>query len=456
MQGIKQLAISSVITLIAGAISYLILSKYISIEHFAVYSLAIGVTKLFSYLIDSGIKISIIRSKDERLAKKIKTTIILYQIMMIIMVLLAYIFNNIYELGDEFTFIIFYVMPFALTMPLISVYTGYNEKNKKFGKVAKAESISNVIEYVLPIYFIIEIGFSSYVIVPFVWISRIARLYILENRSFTKELVHAKWNIKKVKQSKAFAKEVGVYQLSSILSSIRDNLQFIIIMPIIGLASAGYYSWAMQMVGLASQIIINPINRVILPSLAGEKNKGQNQIIKEKMIVLSLRVILPIIIPINIYANFIDATLYENKWEISLILIPYIAFRMIAGAIIGPVFNYFLNTSTHMEVLKFNLVWTLSEIIVAFIITSVYGFVGLAIAYAVTPYLIICYLYKLNGINIFRWIKLVINDTIILINIFIFLMVHLINSKMEINIWVLAIISFTMTAIGIIKYKKEK
>lgn len=175
----------------------------------------------------------------------------------------------------------------------------------------------------------------------------------------------------------------GLYQLGGLTSLLRDNIAPLLAGPLFGVAAVGYLKWAERTAYLASQVFTQIATRVSFPSLSRlQENPPEVGRAVEKMLRYLMLATVPALAVTAALIPWIIGLVFTSKWQPATVAFYLLTLRMVGGNITTPligVLNALGRVATSLCILS---VWTVTDWGLALGLTRLWGFNGVAAAYA--------------------------------------------------------------------------
>jgi O-antigen/teichoic acid export membrane protein len=173
------------------------------------------------------------------------------------------------------------------------------------------------------------------------------------------------------------------FQVATAISMVRDNLHYLLVAPVFGVGWAGYYSWALQLATVSSQVFVQTASRVALPFLRGEGHAGEKwdtALVQVKWLAIFT---LPLVAFIYHIADATNRLLFADKWTVALPLVLAFSARMVPGIVTTALSYFVLAQRGSASFAKCNFWWTCAEVGAGVILLAAVGPTGLAWSYSV-------------------------------------------------------------------------
>jgi len=187
----------------------------------------------------------------------------------------------------------------------------------------------------------------------------------------------------------------GAFQLSTLTSVVRDNLNSILGGPFFGPTAVGLLSWAYRLASYGSQTYVGICANVSFPSLSRLRSDPQvfDAALTKMLRYVNLATFLSLSVVVALASEVVHLV-FTDKWTPAIPLFYYFAVRMVACNY-TTMFDLGLKAQGHPErSLKIVSAWTAWEIGLAAVGALMFGYAGIAISSAVGAWLAAAWLYR--------------------------------------------------------------
>jgi O-antigen/teichoic acid export membrane protein len=388
-RGIAGLFISNIIAFLVTGISYIIYSRALTPSEFGIYSIALLIGNFGTLVLDGGLKNTIIKLQDELKSEEEEVLLFLMAstsviaIFILILIYVFLLFTNSDSISD-YQFLSLFGGIYWLSYPWIAIPTAKLEHSLAYTGIATVESIGIVLERAMPALFILLFEGGIY---SFIWSLIISRVF----RVLSMNLLHRSNirvpSLEQIRSIYHLLIEGGWLQIAVIASLLRDNLHTIIVGAMFGKAWVGYYSWALQLSAISSQIFVQIAARVSIPIFARAQcfeERWKACIYQIKILTITIVPFLNIILLIIPYINH---HYFDSKWTISISLLPLLFLRMLPGLATTPLGSIVMVDRGGRAFAYAIAVWTLFETISAYLSLKFLGPMGLGYSYSIGVWL---------------------------------------------------------------------
>lgn len=380
------MTIANAVALAMAILGYFLYSKLLSPAEFGVYAGALSIAKFGGMLLDGGLKIALIKHEIPPSGGVLRALHLGSRTVSLVgLIGLSLVFASLVQFktldAETAMFFVGYAAAYFLTYPFLFIPLAQLERALQFSTVAKVEAVSISIEYALPalLWVFVDAGFWTFVVS--VWIARgfraAAVLLVSSDKLWLTRQFAPQWQ-----DSKALLSEGFALQMAVLVSMLRDSLHLLMVGPFFGKDWAGYYAWAMQLCAVTSQVFVQTAMRVALPSLRGmQTSEARWQSTLTQMVWLTICTAPPLVFLVDM-ASAANVALFDAKWGVALMILPYFVIRMLPSLGTTPMGALILADKGAKTFAIANVQWTLGEIVVAAACLYLYGPYGLAISSA--------------------------------------------------------------------------
>jgi O-antigen/teichoic acid export membrane protein len=180
----------------------------------------------------------------------------------------------------------------------------------------------------------------------------------------------------------------GLVQLSSMTYLVRDNIPVLLAGPLFGPSAVGYLNWGLRMVRQVTHVLTSAVTRVSFPSMARlQHDRGALTRIANGLLRTANLLTLPLLSAVCALAPEIVHLLYTDKWAPGLPALYLWAICLAAGNVTTPLDSLLKATDRAGASLKVMSVWTAVDWALAVPAVALFGFTGVAVAYAIGSWL---------------------------------------------------------------------
>lgn len=386
---------ANAVAMAAAFAGYLVYSDFLSPSDFGLYAAAVAIAKFGNVILDGGLKLTLVKQRVEIKGEVLKAIFIgsltaglAFSVLVAGGLWLLVLYGSL--LVEESLFLLGYVASYFLAYPVILMPLAALERQQRFVPIAWAEGLSVSVEYALPAALWLFVDESLWVFPVGALFSRVIRAAVL--LSADKAKVWRK-GVPLWRPSGLLLKEGFSLQCATLLSTLRDNMHVFLVGPLFGREWVGFYAWALQLCSVASQVFVQTAARVGLPSLVKAEGGEERWQVATVQISWVAILTLPPVIFLYFPAAVVNAAFFDGKWGVSLLLLPALAIRMLPGAATTPL-GYLLVAERDGAVFAKSIaIWTTLEFLLALLCLSMWGPMGLAVAYSFTAWVgVVCFL----------------------------------------------------------------
>jgi O-antigen/teichoic acid export membrane protein len=375
---------ANAVALATIGISYLLYSRLLTAQQFAMYSAALAVGNLATLVLDGGVKVTLIKHRSAPTPgeeRAILHLMVSFSIVLLIAVLclrgsLAHFYP---ALRRQSGFVASFTGVYLLSYPWIALATAHLERRLDYSRLAWIESAGLVLERGTPAIVLSLTGLGMY---SFVWSLALGRLVRLGALACYHRVPLGGATRESYRSALQFLHEGLWYQVGLSSSLIRDNLYLLLIGPLYGAAWVGYYAWGLQLCIVASQVFVQISARISVPIAAQTPSFSDRWRTVVRQVGLLTAITAPILAAAIIVAPAAIHQLFADKWRPALTLLPYLLLRMLPGAATAPIGALVLVERGAKVFARVVWLWTLVEVAAGATATLLLGTGGLAVSYA--------------------------------------------------------------------------
>jgi O-antigen/teichoic acid export membrane protein len=437
-RSITGLFVSNVIAFFITGLSYIIYSKTLNPPDFGLYSIALLVGNFGTLVLDGGLKNTIIKTKED--LKKEEEGVLLFLMVIISFLgisalILIYLILNLTKSSSvsDFQFLAIFGGLYWISYPWIAIPTATLERSLSYIGISAVESIGMIFERALPAFFILKMQGGIY---SFIWALLISRLFRVVSMNLLYRSTIQIPSLKQIKLVLHLLIEGGWLQLSVASALIRDNLHTILVGLIFGKAWVGFYSWALQLSAISSQVFVQIAARVSVPMFARAENfedRWKSCLYQIKILTI---IITPFLGAIIIMIPIVNNYFFEGKWSEAISLLPLFFLRMIPGLATTPIASILMVQCGGKSLAKATTLWTMFEFIAGIICLKAIGPQGLAWSYAFVVWIgLYTILFVLDRNNLVRLIMDIVNSLLRRSSLIISLIFSILILLLNRNLW---------------------
>jgi len=260
------------------------------------------------------------------------------------------------------------------------------ERAGRFGVIGRAEAASLVLEFVGPAA-LMSLGagtaaaFAASVVAARglrgVWVVRAARAMVADSAGDPTDT--------QPERAVELLREGAGVQAVTALSMLRDQMHLWLLAPWFGAAWGGQYGLAMTVCALATQVPVQTAARLSLSALRRTSPRRRWSAVHARVRRLAVAVLPPLpLLPAAL--AWADDSLWRGHWQAAVLLLPWLALRMVAGVVTTPVGSWLLVARTPWAAAHTHAAWTALEVAAAVLGLALLGPTGLAVAAALAAW----------------------------------------------------------------------
>ncbi len=369
----------------------ILLARQLAPADFGAYAIAIFFVSTATLFTDLGLMAALIQRRDPPAPPELRTVFTVRFLLAIGWILLFLgatpVLTEIFRLSDSSR----HVLPWlGLMLPLgafSSISTMQLERALSYPRVAQVEILTVVVFQVTAI----ALAYSG------------AGVWSFIGAALTSEGVRAMALFASSPWPMGFALDRSVlrasirfgapFQAGVWTSLLRDHMAALLAGPLFGPRAVGFLNWAHSVAYQASQAFTEAVGRVSFPSLSRvREDREAFGYMLEKLLRALMLLTTPMLALMVGLIPWIVAVIYTEKWAPAIPAFYGFAVRMLGGAITTPLVAALNALGRPHRSLRILLLWTASDWGAALLLTSLYGFTGVAIAYGVSVWVPVVWL----------------------------------------------------------------
>lgn len=391
-------------TILAKALFFIrtiVLARLLSPQDFGIISLSIVLIQGLGSITSIGMEKIIIQKKNlnqELIGNAWTINILRGLILTILTFALSPIYGSI--INEPQTIIVLKIIAFIPFLEgLINPISFLAEREIQFRRISYYETLSTFLEVVSVIFLAIILLDVRALAIGMVLgnVLKVALSYL-----FFKASIFPRFNKKYLFELLSVAKHFIIISVGSVLMIQGDKL---IIGSILGSQLLGYYVIAYQLAVFPIGILRKIVNRVTFPLFSKlQDDQIQLKTNVSKILQIQLALIIPFIIGIIFYADFVIHFLYGEKWTYSVELLKVLMIVTFGRGITIIAVPYIMGTGKFLLASKIKIIETSMFLIGVFLGTKYFGIIGAAygagLGYIIAGLIRLLYLAKKNNISI--------------------------------------------------------
>jgi len=378
--GVLTLTSRTFILQIISFIGIFLLTIFLAPQIFGIFFVVSAVVAFLNYFSDIGLAAALIQKKGKITDSDLKTTFTIQQILVGIVVLIAFLFSSkiaqFYNLSVEglwlFRSLVFaFFLSSLKTIPSILL-----ERRLEFNRLVIPQIIEVFCFYSIAVFFAwkgLGVKSFSYAVLAR-GISGLIAIYFLQPW-----LPGFSFNKKAAKKLLSF----GIpFQFNSFLGLIKDDLLVVYLGKVLPFSQVGYIGWAKKWAEIPLRLFMDSVIKVTFPAYSRLQEHPEKL---KKAINKALFFLILIVLPMGVGLIFIIKPLVflipkYKKWQPALSSFNFFVFASIMAAFSTPLTNA-LNAIGRINItLKFMGLWTLLTWLLMPLFIFWFGFNGVAIA----------------------------------------------------------------------------
>jgi len=379
LKGASALFFRQIFVMVINFCGSIVLARVLTPSDFGVYVIVAFILNCLMLFTDVGLGAALIRAKEDPTEKEYQSIFSVQLVIVISVVSVIFIaapfISAYYNAEENLTSFLRFMTATLLLSPLGSISAIKLERKLEYGVFARIESMSMVADKAVAVILALNgFGYWSFGVAAFVnSLVRISTLYRA-----------APWRIGwrlDIPFLKSVIKFGGYFQLASLTSLFRDNINAILIGPIFGTRSMGYLNWAHNVALQGSQIFTSIVSRVNFPSLSRVQDQPAvlSEIVNKSLRALNV-LTMPILFVACVLIHEIVDVVYTAKWTEAIPAFYFYATGMIFGNITTTLSGLLLAVGEAKKNFVLLLVWTIMVWLFSAVFIDLFGYIGLPAA----------------------------------------------------------------------------
>jgi PST family polysaccharide transporter len=381
IKGVVAMFLRQFIVMPVSLVATIFLARLLQPNDFGIYAIANFWIYIIIGLRDLGFGAALIQQKNEPTRQEWNTIFTLQLVVVLVTIgglyFLAEPLTGLYQLDPRMVWVIRGLSLILLIGLLGSLPNVMLERQLAYDVIAKIDVASTLLFHISAVILAL-LGFGVWSFIHAAIASEVLRAILLFWRSSWR--VGFSWNGPFLRSALKFG---SVYQLGGLTSLLRDNIAPLLVGPLFGPSAVGYLKWAERTAFLTSQVFTQIVTRVSFPSFSRlqEHPEGIGQAV-EKMLRYLMLTTVPTLAVAAALIPWIIRYVFTNKWEPATIAFYLLTLRMLGGNITTPFIGVLNAMGRVTRSLKILSLWTIVDWSLAVALTLMWGFNGVAAAYA--------------------------------------------------------------------------
>lgn len=168
-----------------------------------------------------------------------------------------------------------------------------------------------------------------------------------------------------------------------VMAYVKDQLPLLLLVPILGAASAGQWGWTLAYIGIPVYFL-RLVDRVMFPAYARvQQDQKELSTLTSTALWLNLVIGLPILLVLVLFAPIIIPLIYGKTWLIALPLVNLLAFNMLGGFVTSAGFTFLYGTGKSLTALKIFCAWVIITLVGSVVGIYTAQLIGIAVAFSI-------------------------------------------------------------------------
>jgi lipopolysaccharide exporter len=358
------------------------LSRWLSQEVYGIFAAAFAFQAALVLLSDVGLGPALIqraeRPTGEELASLFTVQLVLFGVVAAGAWLFAPTIAEMADLGRETAFLVRALALVFLVTALRSIPAMLLERDLRFDVIALTETVSTVIYQGV----LVALVYAGWGLNSIVW--ALAARYLSDLLIVFRFYPWRPRFSSRLRLIWPYLRFGLGMQGVRLLAYVKDQLPLLVLVPLLGAASAGQWGWAIAYVAIP--IYFNRlIDRIMFPAYARvQHDRAAIGAMAGTALWLNFAVGLPLIVVLVAFAGTIIPLIYSSSWLVALPVVVLLAPNMVGGFITGSLFPIFYATGQSRKAVKLFGVWVALNTVLAGLGLWLAGLRGLAVGFSVT------------------------------------------------------------------------
>jgi len=367
---------------VTGLAANIALSRLLTPDAYGIYAITLFVLVLMAFLSDFGLGPALLQKRasvsDTDLGTVFVTQQVVLGVLLLAVLLAAPGLASLYHLGESGVWYFRAIALAGLFTSLKTVPTIVLERQLLYGRLTLVE----VLEVVLFQGTAVLLAFLHYGAWSFVWAVIVSKAagcvlsYVLSGwrpaLKFTRSAFLGLWSF------------AAPFQLTWVTYVLRDYMIPILGGLLVSTSDVGYLNWALAIASVPGQMA-QIVGRVSFPSFS--RLQSDTRLLRQA-IETSVRALFVVAVPLELalfsLAPWLISVVFTSRWAPSLIPLYLLCIHWTGANLTSPLVAALNAMGKPRTALLLNAVWTASTIALAVFFVHQIGYVGIALAYAIT------------------------------------------------------------------------
>jgi PST family polysaccharide transporter len=378
--GFAFLGIRQIFVQVISFSAMIVLARTLSPNDFGIYGIASLFITVVAFFGDVGLAASLIQQPERPTLNELRTAFAFQQMLVMAVVLIGFfavaLVAPLWELSAETVWLTRSLMSTLLLSSLRTIPSMLLERQLRYGRLMAIDLIQSTTFYCLAV----GLALAGYG----VWSFAIATI------SAAAVGTAIAWVLNPWKIGFAFDRQVirrlvtfgGPFQLNDGTALVRDNLIPILGGIAFGATAVGYLNWALSLTVVPSRLA-HILGRLSFPVYS--RLQDQPQLLKRTMehsLLFLFATAMPLSLAIAAFAPQIIEYVFSDKWRPALPAVYLITINILGSYIMTPFIPAINALGYTARTLRITVIWTATSWLLAIFATRVFGFTGIAVAYA--------------------------------------------------------------------------
>jgi O-antigen/teichoic acid export membrane protein len=365
---------------LAALAANIILSRRLSPAAFGVYAVALALLVLMTWLSDFGLGAALLQKRELVSGQDLRTVFTVQQLLLAVIVVVILVASpsiaDLYHLGADGPWFVRAVAIAGFLASLRTVPSVVMERKLRYGRLTIVEVVDVLVFQVTAVSLAL-LGLGTWSFIGAMLASKLAGTAI--------SYALAGWwpgvGVARGALRGLFWFALP-FQLTWLTYLFRDYLIPILGGLLVGTLEVGYLNWALALSAVPGQMA-QVVGRVSFPTLSRMQSDSRQM---ARALETSVRALFLVAVPIElalmVLAPWLIHLVFSDKWLPALFPLYLLSLNWIAANITSPVVSALNAAGRIRDTLVLNLIWTAGAVLLAWLFVRLFGYVGMAVAYA--------------------------------------------------------------------------
>lgn len=382
-----------------------IVSSYLAISGFGVYTVVIALQRIISFFTDFGLGAALIQKKEKLDDDDVSTTFTIQFLVTLAIFITTLIFREqiarVFRLDQVATSLLL-TLVFCIFLSSFKIIPSILlERNIKFEKLV----IPQIVEQLTFNIILVVLLLKNFALESYIYAFLVSSLI-----SIPVYYIVSPWKISfMIKRSSLNHLKYGTqYQAKNVIATVKDDFLTIFLSRILSFTQIGYIGFAQQWSFMVYRFIVDSVTKVTFSTYSRMQESKENLTLAiEKSLFYVSSIMFPAIAGVILIFPYLISliTKWNNKWEPAILSFVFFSLNAAVSSLSNILINvldanYKVKVTLHLMIIWTLLTWILTPLFVYFL-----GFNGVALASFIVTLTIIYTVYLVKKIVQFNFIK---------------------------------------------------